>query len=142
MKMPNMKQQGFTLISVMAGVAIFAFGTLALATGYIRVSAAMADNQSFTNAGVLAESLHAALSASPALVTTMVGYNAATYTNIDAVGDWTNQLKAALPAATATATAIDSAGVNCTTTPCVVTLTVGWTKGIAHSQIYVMQIGY
>lgn len=137
-----MKQRGFTLISVMAGVAVFSFGTLALAAGYIKASAAMADNQSFTNAGMLAESLHTALSASPALITTMVGYKAATYTNTDAVGDWTNQLKANLPAATATATAKNSAGTDCTATPCVVTLTVGWTKGITHSQTYVMQIGY
>jgi type II secretory pathway pseudopilin PulG len=135
---------GFTLLSVLAGILVFSFGTLALASGYMKISANMVDNEDFTQSGILAESLQSGLMASPSLITTMTNFNSVSYQSSteNMLTDWIAELETNLPGGTATAIAKDINGNNCTVIPCVVTVTLNWKKKRSHTQQFVLQIGY
>lgn len=139
------KQSGFNLLNSLMALLVFTFGMLSLASGYLKVNANLGDNEYFITAGVLAESLRSTLSASPSLLADMNGFSSLTYqtTPTTPLVDWVQQLKAGLPQGFATSTAVDPSGANCTVSlPCTVTLTINWQKKIAHSQTFVVQVGY
>ena len=134
--------QGFSLINILIALLIFTFGMLSLAAAYLRINASVDDNEYFISAGVMAESMRSTLAASPALLVYMNNFSTATRYNNNLV-DWTSQLIEALPGASATATAIAPVGGNCTAVPpCTVTLVINWQKKVAHSQAFVIQVGY
>jgi type IV pilus assembly protein PilV len=134
---------GFTLLNALIALLVFTFGMLSLASAYLKVNTNLGDNEYFTSAGILAESLKSTLSASPNLLTQMNAFAPATTTPTGALVDWIAQLTAALPQGTATATAVNATGVACTATPpCTVTLIISWQKKILHSQSFVLQVGY
>jgi Tfp pilus assembly protein PilV len=140
-------QQGFNLINVLIALLVFTFGMLSLAGAYLKVSANQGENEYFTSAGVLAESLCSTLSASPSLLAQMYNFSSATTQTSTALADWVTQLKAALPHGSASATATNGAGATCSattvcTTPSIVTLTITWQKKLSHTQTYVLQVGY
>lgn len=140
-------QQGFNLVNVLIALLVFTFGMLSIAGAYLKVSANQGENEYFTSAGVLAESLRSTLSASPSLLAQMHNFSSATTQTSTALADWVTQLKAALPQGSASATATNAAGVTCSATtlctaPSTVTLTISWQKKLGHTQTYMLQIGY
>jgi Tfp pilus assembly protein PilV len=140
-------QQGFNLINMLIAWLVFTFGMLALASAYLKVNANQGDNDYFTSAGILAESLRSTLSASPVLLLKMHNFSSATVQTDAALIDWVAQLKAAMPNGLASSTAINAFGVVCSagtpcTAPSTIKLTISWQKKLSHSQDYVLQVGY
>jgi Tfp pilus assembly protein PilV len=137
------KNHGFSLLSTLIALLVFTFGMLSLASGYLKVNTNLGENEYFTSAGVLAESLHSMLSTSPYLLTQMQGFSTAnSLTNSPLLNAWKTELTTALPKGRATATATN-AGATCTALlPCTVTLTIQWQKKLAHAQVFVLQVGF
>lgn len=138
---------GFTLLNTLIAFLVFTFGMLSLASGYLKINANLGDNEYFTSAGVLAESMRSTLSASPVLLSQMHNFSSATTQTSAPLIDWVAQLTNALPQGSASTTAVNKDGVVCTalllcTAPSTITLTLNWQKKISHSQTFVLQVGY
>lgn len=135
--------RGFTLLNALIALLVFTFGVLSLAGAYLRLNANLGDNDYFTSAGVLAESMRSTLLASPKLLLEMEHFNSEDSQTNSAFIDWTAQLTEAMPQGKAIATGVTPSGAICTEIPpCAVTLTISWQKKIKHEQTFMLQIGY
>jgi Tfp pilus assembly protein PilV len=136
---------GFTLINALMALLVFTFGMLALASAYLKASVSQNDNEYFTQAGILAESMRSILMVSPRLLPEMNGFNSQIPQDNPELAHWVRQLKAALPPGVTAITQPEPTDVVCVaTSACTLKLTISWVSKNNHnpSQDFFIQIGY
>lgn len=103
---PPRRHAGFSLISALIALLVFSFGSLAMVAAYLRIPVLLLDNQMFSQAGTLANSLQSIINTSPSLKASLTnGFSLKTETGNAALTDWQAQVSAALPAAAVTTAA-------------------------------------
>lgn len=140
----NRRQAGFTLLSILVSILVFAVGMLGLASVYSRLVASATQDQNLTQLVGLSNSFMGMVQAKPSLLTStsFVGtyYTGSTPpSGADAYFlQWLNTATASLPPGTriTIATAKDAAGANSACDPntgCTITLTISWTQTTTSS---------
>ncbi len=161
-------QRGFTLVSVLAAMAILGFGLLALAKAYLSVTLTSTQNQNINSLSSLGNGFWGVVQANPSILPAVAG----SYTSANiaaapaALQPWLTEviLGAASPTGVVVAPALPSAtvlvvtgpdvgtGAACSPTGCAVTVTISWLQnatpgaaagavGITRSQIFNYQFG-
>ena len=147
-----MSQRGFTLVSVLAALAILVFGLLALARAYINITMGASQNQNVNTLSNLGNQFWGVVQANPGVVTSMAGtFNstncsaaAGTCTGAPtALNPWLMEVifgAGNITSATTGGYAFESASVTivtapdvatgnpCSATACAATVTITWTQ--------------
>lgn len=163
--MKQVRQDGFTLLSVMVAILIFSIGLLGLAGLYLRFTATVTQNQNITQIAPWGNSFWGIIQANPAVLTALNAQSPITYTSANVssappqLQSWLNEVLTsanslqALPNAQVTIkVGADSAtGTACAVlTGCSVQLTLVWTQygnptsgasGASRSQNFNFQFG-